>query len=61
MPKFKRQTTPKMIAMHVKTTEADAMTAKKNQVINVQRKVVEKNITPHPAKYNKDRKRKMNI
>jgi hypothetical protein len=50
-----------MKATQVKATDADAMTEKKRHVTKVQRKVVEKNITPQPARYTTEMTRKPNI
>lgn len=47
--------------MSVRKKEAEAITEKKVQVMNVQRKVVEKNIAPHSARYRIDKHKKMSI
>jgi len=41
---------PRMNEKETRKTEAQVMTAKKVQVMNVQRNVVEKNMTPQPPR-----------
>ena len=50
LPKLNRQMTPRMKEAQVRNTEAEAMTEKNRHVTKVHRKVVEKNITPHPVR-----------
>jgi hypothetical protein len=41
---------PRMTDRSVRNTDAEAIMEKNIQVVNVQRKVVEKNITPQPLR-----------
>jgi hypothetical protein len=45
-----RQTIPRMRQATVSATEIDAIMEKNVQVMNVQRKVTEMNMTPHPPR-----------
>lgn len=58
MPKLYLQITPKRNDSKVKNTDAEDTMPKKFQVTKVQRKVVDKNMTPQPARYKTDRPRK---
>ncbi len=53
--------TPRMKQEAVRKTELLAMTLKNRQVMKVQRKVVEKNMTLQPPKYKILKNRKTNI
>jgi hypothetical protein len=58
---LKRQTTPRTKHTSVRNTDAVAMMLKNLHVTKVHRKVVEKNMTPHPPRYRNDSIKKINI
>jgi hypothetical protein len=52
---------PRTKQRQVKAKEDEAMTEKKRQVMNVQRNVVEANMTPQQARYSNDKRRNRNM